>query len=246
MGKFQNKVIVITGASRGLGAVLAHHFAKEKATLVLLARHVAGLEALDESLDVYGVETTLVPLDLSKPERLETLPQALGEKYGRVDCVIGNAAHLSSLSPVTHYSPRDFEKVLNINYVANWHLMAGLECLLAQSDAPRSLFITAPQAHGHEPFWGPYAASKAALETLVRTYAAEMAHTPLRINLVNPGVMATNLYAQAMPGVDLQTLPKADRLIPLISYLASPDCTVLGQIFTPETAPFLATNRPAA
>jgi NAD(P)-dependent dehydrogenase (short-subunit alcohol dehydrogenase family) len=235
MGKFSNKIVLITGASRGLGAAVAHYFAREKATLILLARHVEGLEKLDESLDQYGVETTLVPLDLSKPERLESLPQSLGEKYGRLDVVIGNAAILSSLSPVTHYSPRDFEKILMVNYVANWHLMTGLESLLQRSTAPREIFITAPQSVTADPFWAPYAASKAALERLVLTYAAEKSNTPFKINLVNPGVMATNLYAQAMPGIDLSTVQSPSIVVDLIASLASEDCQESGQIFTPKT-----------
>lgn len=136
MGKFKNKIILITGASRGLGAALSHSFAREGATLILMAKRIDGLERLDAELDQYNVKTTLVPLDFQKPERLETLPQALGEKFGHLDVLIGNAAVLSQLSPVTHFSPREFQKVMDVNVTANWHLMAGLECLLKKSQAP--------------------------------------------------------------------------------------------------------------
>src|SRR5690606_3347819 len=101
MGKFTNKIVLITGATRGLGAALSHRFAAEGATLILMAKRVDGLERLDTELEQYGVETTLVPLDLNKVDRLENLPQALGDKYGRVDVLIGNAAILGNLSPVT-------------------------------------------------------------------------------------------------------------------------------------------------
>ncbi len=231
MGKFRNKIVLITGASRGLGAALSHRFAKEGATLVLLARRVEGLERLDAELDQYDVETTLVPLDLSKPERLEALPQALGEKYGRLDVVIGNAAILKALSPVTHFSPRDFQKIMDINVTANWHLMAGLESLLKQSDSPREIFVSSGSAHHVVPYWGPYAASKIALEMLVQTYAAEMEKTPFKINLVDPGMMTTAMLTQAMPGLDLEEIPSPDQMTDVFLYLASQQCQETGQIF---------------
>ncbi len=231
MGKFKNKIVLITGASRGLGAALSHRFAKEEATLVLMAKRVDGLERLDEELDQYGVETTLVPLDLSKPDRLEALPQALGEKYGRLDVLIGNAALLGSLSPVTHFSPRDFQKVMDVNVTANWHLMAGLECLLKKSENPREIFVTSGSAGYAEPYWGPYAASKAALDVLVKTYAAEMETAGFKINLVDPGMMTTDMLKQALPGMDLDTISSPSQITDTFVRLASKECQETGKVF---------------
>tara|TARA_R110002095_G_scaffold154960_1_gene134568 strand:+ start:557 stop:1315 length:759 start_codon:yes stop_codon:yes gene_type:complete len=231
MGKFTNKIVLITGATRGLGKALAHRFASEGATLILMARHVDGLERLDSELEQYGIETTLVPLDLNKVDRLEGLPQALGDKYGRLDVLIGNAAILGNLSPVTHFSPRTFQQIMDVNVTANWHLMAGLECLLRNSKNPRSIFVTSGSSQKATPFWGPYAASKAALEILVKTYAAEMEKTPLKINLVDPGVMATDMFKKAMPGADLTTVPSPEEMTDVFLYLASESCQDTGQIF---------------
>lgn len=231
MGKFTNKIVLITGATRGLGAALSHRFASEGATLILMAKRVDGLERLDAELEQYGIETTLVPLDLNKVDRLENLPQALGDKYGRVDVLIGNAALLGNLSPVTHFSPKTFQQIMDVNVTANWHLMAGLECLLRNSQTPRSIFVTSGASQSINPFWGPYAASKAALEMLVQTYAAEMEKTPLRVNLVDPGVMATDLFEKAMPGVDMTQIPSPEEMTDVFLYLASEACQETGQIF---------------
>ena len=232
MGNFKNKIVLITGASRGLGAALAHRFAKEGATLILMAKRVDGLERLDAELDQYGVETTLVPLDLSKPERLETLPQALGDKYGRLDVLIGNAGLLNGLKPVTHFSPRDFQKVMDVNVTANWHLMAGMECLLKKSENPREIFVSSGSSESADPYWGPYAASKAALEVLVKTYAAEMEKTGFKINLVDPGMMATDMLKEAMPGIDLKTVSSPEKVTDVFVRLAGEGCQETGQIFT--------------
>lgn len=233
MGKFKNKKIVISGATRGLGAACAHYFAREGATLILLGRRVDALEALDESLDCYDVETTLVPIDLSKPDRLESLPQALGEKYGVIDVLVGNAAHLGALSPVTHYSPREFEKILNVNYVSNWHLMTGLEVLLEASQYPRIIMITDSATSQPQAYWGPYLASKAALETLVQSYAAEKSSSALRVNLFAPGPMATGITTKAFPGLALESLAAPETMVETVAYLASEACQESGKLFGP-------------
>ena len=231
MGNFKNKIVLISGASRGLGAALSHRFAQEGATLILMAKRVEGLERLDAELDQYGVETTLVPLDLSKPDRLEALPQALGEKYGRLDVLIGNAGLLNGLQPVTHFSPRDFQKIMDVNVTANWHLMAGLECLLKKSEAPREIFVTSGSSNVATPYWGPYAASKSALDVLVKTYAAEMEKTGFKINLVDPGMMTTDMLKLAMPGMDLEKIPAPEQKTDIFVHLASEGCQETGQIF---------------
>ena len=120
---------------------------------------------------------------------------------------------------------------MDVNVTANWHLMAGLECLLRNSTAPRSIFVTSGLSQMINPFWGPYAASKAALEVLLKTYAAEMEKTPLRVNLVDPGVMATDLFKKAMPGADLTQIPSPEEMTDVFMYLASEACQETGQIF---------------
>jgi NAD(P)-dependent dehydrogenase (short-subunit alcohol dehydrogenase family) len=214
MEKMKNKVVLITGASRGLGAALAHRFAQEKATLILLAKSIQGLEKLDAELDQYNIETILVPVDLQQFDKLISLPSALGERFGRLDILIGNAAILGGLSPLTHYTPVQFQKIFDINVTAN----------------PRAIFVTSGASHSSMPFWGPYAASKASLECLIQTFAAEQEHTPWRINLVDPGVMATNLFHEAMPGIDLSTIKPPSESTNIFLEIAQDDYPHTGQI----------------
>lgn len=231
MGKFANKVILITGASRGLGHALSHTFAKEGAELILVAKRTDGLERLADELDDYGAQPTLVPVDLGKPENLMPLPNAIQEKYGRLDVLIGNAGMLNALMPLTHYSPRNMEKMFNVNVLANWHLLAGCESLLANSNAPRAIFVTTGMSGVAEPFWGPYAASKAALDSMVKTYAAEKQATKFKVNLVDPGVMRTDMFQAVMPGADFSKLPDPKDKVDVFTYLASDECTETGRVF---------------
>ena len=230
MGKFQDKVVLITGASRGLGAALAQAFAQEQAHLILLSRQVSGLEHLDETLDQFNVETTLVPVDLANHDRLARLPEAIAQKYGRLDVLIGNAAILGGLSPITHFDDQLWHKVMDVNFHANWHLLKGFEVLLKQASHPRALFVTAGVANKNLAYWGAYAASKAALNQMVLTYAAENETSPLKANLIDPGVMATDLFKEAMPGVDLSKVPKPDDIAPAFLRHTAPEYQETGQL----------------
>ena len=231
MKNFYNKVVLITGASRGLGGALAKSFAKEGAELVLIAKRMDGLESIATELDEYGISPTLVPVDLSKPENIMALPNAIQEKHGRLDVIIGNAAMMNALMPLTHFSPRDMEKIFNVNVLSNWHLLAGLERLMKKSNNPRAIFVTSGASHLAMPFWGPYAATKAALEEMVKTYAQEQQNTNYRINLVDPGVMTTDMFKRAMPGADLSKVANPENRIGVFHYLASDTCHETGQIF---------------
>jgi Dehydrogenases with different specificities (related to short-chain alcohol dehydrogenases) len=230
MGKFQDKVVLITGASRGLGAALARAFAQEQAHLILLSRQISGLEQLDESLDRFNVETTLVPVDLANPDRLARLPEAIAQKYGRLDVLIGNAAMLGGLRPITHFDDQLWYKVMDVNFHANWHLLRGLELLLKQATHPRALFVTSSVATKNLAYWGAYAASKAALNQMILTYAAENQHSSLKVNLIDPGVMATDMFQEAMPGADVSKLPKPDDITPAFLRYAAPDYQETGQL----------------
>jgi NAD(P)-dependent dehydrogenase (short-subunit alcohol dehydrogenase family) len=227
-GRLAGRLAVVTGASRGLGAAAALAFAREGAHCVLVARTVGGLEELDDRIKAIGGSATLVPLDVTDGPGIDRLGAALYERFGRVDVLLGNAAVLGVLSPVGHIDPKVFEQVMAVNVTANWRLIRSLDPLLRQSDAGRAIFVTSGIARKLVPYWSAYAASKAALEVLVGTYAAEVAHTAVRANLYNPGPMRTMMRAQAFPGEDpaRQTPPEAhaEGLI----QLALPSCTLNG------------------
>jgi NAD(P)-dependent dehydrogenase (short-subunit alcohol dehydrogenase family) len=228
-GRLAGRLALITGASRGLGAAAALAYAREGAHCVLVARTVGGLEAVDDQIKAAGGSATLVPLDVTDGPGIDRLGAALYERYGRLDVLLGNAGILGTLSPVGHIEPTVFERVMAVNVTANWRLVRSLDPLLRQSDAGRAIFVTSGISRKAVPYWGAYAASKAALDMLVGIYAAEVAHTAVRVNLVKPGPIRTAMRAQAFPGEDpaQQTPPEmhAEALI----RLALPSCTMTGQ-----------------
>jgi NAD(P)-dependent dehydrogenase (short-subunit alcohol dehydrogenase family) len=169
---------------------------------------------------------------------------ALYERFGRLDVLLGNAAILGTLSPIGHIEPAIFDSVMAVNVTANWRLIRSLDPLLRRSDAGRAIFVTSGISRRTEPYWSAYAASKAALEVLVGTYAAEVAHTAVRANLYNPGPMRTAMRAQAFPGEDpAQQVPPEAHAEGLIR-LALPSCTMTGQWVAGDEAQRLGFARP--
>src|SRR5438874_346825 len=187
--RLKGRIALITGASRGLGAAAALAYAKEGAHCVLVARTVGGLEALDDQIKAAGGSATLVPLDITDGPGIDRLGAALYERFKKLDILLGNAGLLGTLSPIGHIEPAVFERVIAVNVTANWRLIRSLDPLLRQSDAGRAIFVTSGISRKVVPYWSAYAASKAALDMLVGTYAAEVAHTAVRVNLYNPGPM---------------------------------------------------------
>lgn len=223
------RLALITGASRGLGAAAALAYAREGAHCVLVARTVGGLEEVDDRIKALGGAATLVPLDVTDGDGLDRLGAALYERFGRLDVLLGNAGILGGLSPIGHFEPRTFEQVMAVNVTANWRLIRSMDPLLRRSDAGRAIFVTSGISRRVVPYWGAYAASKAALDTLVGTYAAEVAHTTVRVNLFNPGPMRTAMRRQAFPGEDeAQQIPPEAHGESLVQ-LALPSCAMNGQ-----------------
>lgn len=227
--RLAGRLALITGASRGLGAAAALAYAREGAHVVLVARTVGGLEAVDDQIKAIGGNATLVPLDVTDGPGLDRLGAALHERFGRLDVLLGNAAVLGALSPVGHFEPKTFEEVMAVNVTANWRLIRSMDPLLRRSDAGRAIFVTSGASRKILPYWGAYAASKAALDMLVGVYAAEVAHTQVRVNLFNPGPMRTYMRRQAFPGeAEAQQTPPEAHAESLIR-LALPSCTMNGQ-----------------
>ncbi len=228
-GRLAGRLALVTGASRGLGAAAALAFAREGAHVVAVARTVGGLEELDDRIRAAGGEATLVPLDVTDGPGIDRLGQAIYERFGRLDVLLGNAAILGVLSPIGHIDPEMFEKVMAVNVTANWRLIRSLDPLLRRSDAGRAIFVTSGVSRRAVPYWGAYAASKAALDMLATTYAAEVAHTKVRVNLYNPGPMRTRMRAQAFPGEpEEQQVPPEAHGEGLVR-LAMPSCTMTGE-----------------
>ncbi len=230
-GLLKDKVAVITGASRGIGYAVSVELARAGAHLVLMARTVGGLEEVDDAVRKEGGSATLVPASLTDGPAIDRLGQAIHDRWGRLDIVIGNAGILGPLSPIGHVKTKDWDEVLAINLTANWRLIRSLDPLLRASAAGRAVFVTSGAARSAKPYWGPYAISKAALETMVRTYAAEVAQLGIRANLFSPGPVRTAMRAKAMPGEDPATLPKPRDVAPAFLDLLAPDLEHTGMIY---------------
>jgi len=227
----KNRIALITGASRGIGQAVAKRFAAEGAHVILVARNAKGLEETDDAIRKAGGKATLVPLDLADSAKIEELAKIVGERFGRLDILVGNAGALGELTPLPHLSPETWQQVIDINLTANFHLIRCFDMLLKLSDAPRAMFVTSGITESVFPYWGAYAASKAALENMVINYAAENAKTPLRANLIDPGIVRTRMRAQAMPGEDPMKCPTPEEITDIFVKLAMPDLKETGKKF---------------
>mgnify|MGYP000046206581 FL=1 len=227
---FQDRLALVTGASRGIGRAVALGLAKAGAHVVITARTVGALEELDDEIRAAGGKATLVALDLSSGDKIDQLGPTLYQRWGQLDILVANAGILGPLSPLNHVTEDAWNDVLEINLTANWHLIRTLDPLLRRSDAARAVFVTSGAASGNYAYWGPYAVSKAGLDALAKTYAQEVADSTVRVNLVSPGGVRTQMRAKAFPGENPETLPAPEELVPLFMELVSPECTKNGVI----------------
>ena len=228
--RLSGRLAVVTGASRGIGAAVAKRFAAEGAHVVLVARTVGGLEELDDAIKSAGGSATLVPLDLRDLDKVDALGPTLYQRFGKLDVLVGNAGLLGTLGPLSHHDAKLWDEVLKVNVTANWRLIRTLEPLLRRAEAGRAIFVTSGAAHKALPFWAAYSTSKAALEAMVKSWAAELEKTPIRVNLLSPGPIRTSMRAQAFPGEDPASLRAPETITDLFVELALPSCTRNGEV----------------
>ena len=206
-GPLAGRIALVTGASRGIGAATARALADAGAHVVLTARTEAGLTEVEETIHKAGGSATIAPLDLTESGHIERLAEAIGARWGRLDILVHNAAVLGVLSPLSHVRDKDWAPVVDINITASFHLLRAFDGLLRASPAGRLVALTSSVARQPRAYWGPYAASKAALETLVDCYAEEVQNiTHVRCAIVNPGATRTGMRAAAFPGENPETL----------------------------------------
>ena len=229
--RLEDRVALVTGASRGIGYAVARQLARSGAHIIAVARTEGGLTDLDDDIRACGGSATLVPLDLKDAEGIDRLGGAIFERWEKLDILVGNAGLLGTLSPLGHISPKDWNDVMAVNVTANWRLIRSLDPLLRASDAGRSIFVTSGAATKLKAYWGAYSVSKAALEALVRTYAAELSQSTTTANLFNPGPVRTRMRARAMPGEDPATLPSPEDVAASLIRLVSPEYEENGVIF---------------
>jgi NAD(P)-dependent dehydrogenase (short-subunit alcohol dehydrogenase family) len=243
-GPLADRVALVTGASRGIGAALSLALAEAGAHVIAVARTVGGLEELDDRIRKLGRSATLVPLDVTDMDALDRLGAAIHERWRKLDVFVANAGILGPLSPLGHVEPRAFEAVMATNVTATWRMIRSFDPLLRASEAGRAVLISSGAAHSCRAYWGPYSLSKAAIEALGRTYAAETATTPIKVMLVNPGPVRTRMRAEAMPGEDPMTLPTPETIASAILPLCLPAWQESGALFDVPQGRVLAYRRP--
>jgi NAD(P)-dependent dehydrogenase (short-subunit alcohol dehydrogenase family) len=233
MQRLAGQVAVVTGASRGIGRAVSLMLAREGAHVVAIARDVAELESLDDAIKALGAKdgATLVPLDLKDHAALDRLGASILGRWGALDILVGNAGVLGPITPIEHITPQKFQELLDVNLTANWRLIRALGPLLrASKTGGRAVFVSSGAAHKSKPYWGGYSMSKAALESLVKIWAAEHDKSKLRVNLFNPGATRTEMRASAMPGEDPMSLPTAQTVAEAMLPLLLSDCTITGEV----------------
>ncbi len=236
--RLKNRIALITGASRGIGAAVAKRFAQEGAQLILVARSLADLESVDNEVQKYGPPAVLVPFDLTDLPRIDDFAKSIAERFGRLDILIGNAAILGGLTPMTHIKSSHWHHIMTANLHANWHLLRAFEPLLMKSEAGRIVFVTSGVAKEPTAYWGVYGVSKAALENMAQAYAEEVKQLALKVNLIDPGAIRTDMCAEWMPGGDPLTLPPAEEITEAFVCLSETACSWHGAILSAQDPMF--------
>lgn len=223
------RVAVVTGATRGIGEAVAVLLAGHGVHVVAVGRKVEALEAVDDRIRAAGGSATLVPLDLTDGAGIDRLGGSIAARWGKLDILVGNAGVLGRIAPLAHVPAQVWDEALTVNLTANWRLIRTLEPLLRRSDAGRAVFLTSGAARNLRANWGAYAVTKAALDALVATWAAELVHTDVRANLFSPGAVRTAMRATAVPGEDPATLPHPDEVAPAVAALCLPASNANGR-----------------
>lgn len=231
----KDRIALVTGASRGIGYFTALELAKAGAHVVACARTVGGLEELDDAIKAVGGSATLVPFDLGDMTAIDKLGGSIFERWGKLDILVANAGVLGPLSPLAHITGDAWNEVIEINLTANWRLIRSLDPVLRRSEGARAVFVSSGAAAAKNAYWGPYSVSKAGLEALVKTYAHEVASTPIKVNLLNPGPVRTTMRQRAFPGENPATLPEPEALVPLFLDLVDAGQTESGRVYDFKT-----------
>ena len=241
-----SRIALVTGASRGIGHATARALARAGAHVIALARTQGGLEELDDEIRKDGGTATLVPLGLTDFDGIARLGAALHQRHGKLDILVGNAGVAGPSSPLGHIDLKPWNEVIAVNLTANFQLIRCMEPLLRKSDAGRAVFLTSGAANQATAYLGPYAVSKAALETLVRVWAHETASTPMRVNLFSPGPIRTRMRASVYPGEDPMSLDTPEQAAEFIVPMCAPEWSESGKLYDYTTHRLMDFRAPAS
>ncbi|TSJ62082.1 SDR family NAD(P)-dependent oxidoreductase [Starkeya sp. 3C] len=226
------RIALVTGATRGIGQATALALAEAGAHIVAIGRTTGALEELDDAIVTAGSTATLVPLDMKDGEGIDRLGGALYERFGKLDIFVGNAGVLGPMTPLAQIDPKEWDDTLAVNLTANWRLVRSLDPLLRLSTAGRAVLVSSGAAHKARAYWGPYSITKAAVEVLARTWAAEVMNiSNLKVNLINPGPIRTRMRAKAFPSEDPNTLPAPEEVAAAILALCLPGFEETGRLY---------------
>jgi NAD(P)-dependent dehydrogenase (short-subunit alcohol dehydrogenase family) len=242
----RDRVILVTGASRGIGRAALRALAQEGAHVVATARSLEALTGLDSEAKSLGGEATLVACEMSAAKHIDHLAKLIRDRFGRLDGLFGNAGVLGRKQAIGELPPEDFEAALAINLTANFRLLHRFDALLKKSSAGRALFVTSGVAWKRHGGWAPYAVSKAGLEALVGVYAHEIEGMTVRANLISPGPIRTELRTEAWPEEDPDGVPLPEALAPSILTMLAPDFDLNGVIFDFKSGRYTRCQPPAA
>jgi NAD(P)-dependent dehydrogenase (short-subunit alcohol dehydrogenase family) len=243
------RIALVTGASRGIGYFMAKNLAAAGAHVVAVARTVGGLEELDDEIKAEHARTgkgeaTLVPLDITDMPGIDRLGGAIHDRWKKLDILVANAGMLGVVSPIGHVEAKTFDKVMTVNVTSTWRLIRSVDPLLRFSDAGRAVVVTSSIAHSARAFFAPYAASKAAVETLGRSWAQETENLALRVNAFDPGGTRTAMRAQAFPGENPEAVPHPSEVAAHIMRLVGPEVTETGKVYQVKTGRFRSYRLP--
>ncbi len=228
-GCLDGRLILITGASRGIGRAAAIACAKQGAELIITGRTTGALEEVDDEIKSAGGAATIVELDQTDYAAIPRLAFAIGSRWGRLDGFVANAGQLGQMAPMAHIEPEIWERTMSVNLTSVWFQAKTFDPLLRAAPSARVVLVSSGAAIGARPFWGAYAVSKAGLESMARAWAAESEQTNMKINLLDPGGTATAMRASAFPGEDPSTLPSPADIAPAFVSLLSESCEGHGE-----------------
>ena len=231
-GLLDGRLILITGASRGIGRAAAIACAAAGAELIITGRTSGALEEVDDEIRAVGAKATIVELDQTDYAATPRLADAIASRWGRLDGFVANAGQLGQMAPMAHIEPDIWERTLSVNLTSIWFQAKPFDPLLRAAPAVRVVLVSSGAAVGARPFWGAYAVSKAGLESMARAWAAESEQTNMKINLLDPGGTATAMRASAFPGEDPATLPSPADIAPAFVTLLSEGCEGHGERYT--------------
>ena len=224
------KIILITGASRGIGRAAAITCARAGAELIITGRTTGALEEVNDEIKNMGGKSTIVELDSKDLPALPRLAKVIYNKWGKLDGFIANAGQLGQMSPMPHIEPKAWDETILVNLTSVWHQIRNFDSLLRAAPSGRAILMSSAAALGPRAYWGAYAVSKAGIEAMGRAWAAESEKTKMKINMIDPGGTRTKMRAEAFPGEDPMTLPTPEDIAPAFVALMRDNCPHHGEL----------------